>query len=80
MKAKPKSRKRASRGRTKARPQLRRDPSERDAKDFIVAAIEASLTEALERLGFSRREVKGLLAGSTKALTAGVRQKLAVAR
>jgi hypothetical protein len=43
-----------------------------------VAAIEASLKETLEQLGFSNREVKDLLAGSTNALTAAVREKLKV--
>jgi hypothetical protein len=74
MKAKPKGIKRVPR--VKARCQRGGNPSERDAKDFIVAAIEASLTETLEQLGFSNREVKDLLAGSTKALTAAVREKL----
>ena len=45
-------------------------------KDFIVAAIETSLSETLEQLGFSKREVKDLLEGSTKALTTAVREKL----
>jgi hypothetical protein len=76
VKANLKGAKRASRGKGKARPQPSRDPSERDAKDFIVAAIEASLTQTLEQLGFTNREVKDLLAGSTKALTEAVREKL----
>jgi len=76
MKSKPKGAKRASRVKTKARPQPGSDPSEREAKDFLVAAIETSLTESLEKIGFTRREVKGLLAGSTKEMTAAVREKL----
>ena len=55
----------------KARRQLGENPSEREVKDFIVAAIETSLSETLRQLGFSRREVKDLLEGSTKALTSG---------
>jgi hypothetical protein len=58
IKAKPKGIKRVSR--VKARRQLGKEPSERDAKDFIVAAIEASLKETLEQLRFSDREVKDL--------------------
>lgn len=41
-----------------------------------MAAIEASLAENLEQMGFSKREVKNLLAGSGKALTAAVRERL----
>jgi len=66
----------ASRVKTEAGRQLGRNPSEREVKDFIVAAIETSLSEKLEQIGFSKREVKELLAGSGKALTAAVREKL----
>jgi len=41
-----------------------------------VGAIEASLSESLEQMGFCKREVKDLLAGSTDALTAALREKL----
>ena len=73
MKSKPNGPKRI-----KSEPQrpLGENPSEREVKDFIVAAIESSLSETLEQLGFSKREVKDLLEGSTKALTAAVREKL----
>jgi hypothetical protein len=76
MKSKPNGPTRASRPKAKARRQLRKNPSEREVKDFIVAAIESSLSETLEQMGFSKREVKDLLEGSTKALTAAVREKL----
>jgi len=66
----------ASRVKAKAGRQLGRNPSEREVKDFIVATIETSLSEKLEQIGFSKREVKELLAGSGKALTAAVREKL----
>jgi len=46
------------------------------SKDFMVAAIEVSLTEALEQIGFSKLEVKSLLTGSTNEFTAAVRDKL----
>jgi len=72
MKSKPKG---AERVKITARRQLGRNPSEREVKDFIVGVIETSLTENLEQMGFSKREVKDLLAGSTKALTAAVREK-----
>jgi hypothetical protein len=58
------------------RRQLGKNPSDREVKDFIVAAIETSLSETLEQLGFTKREVKDLLEGSTNALTAAVREKL----
>jgi len=76
MKSKPKDAKRASRAKPDARRQLGEDPSEREVKDFMVAAIEASLTETLEQIGFSKLEVRRLLAGSTKEFTAAVREKL----
>ena len=76
MKSKPQGAKRASRAKSKARRQLGEDPTEREVKDFIVGAIETSLSETLEQMGFTRREVKDLLAGSTKALTAAVREKV----
>jgi hypothetical protein len=76
VKSKPKRRKRASRVKAKARHQLGENPSEREVKDFIVAAIETSLSETLEQLGFSKREVKDLLEGSSTALTTAVREKL----
>jgi hypothetical protein len=76
MKPKPRGPKRASRVKTKARRQLGRNLSEREVKDFIVAAIETSLSGKLKQMGFSKREVKDLLAGSGKALTAAVREKL----
>ncbi len=76
MKSTPEKPKRASRVKTKAGRQLRRNPSEREVKDFIVAAIETSLAENLKQMGFSKREVKDLLAGSGKALTTAVREKL----
>ncbi|HME68921.1 MAG TPA: hypothetical protein VKM54_03535 [Myxococcota bacterium] len=76
MKPKPTGPNRASGVKTKARRQLGRNPSEREVKDFIVAAIETSLSENLEEMGFSEREVKALLAGSGKALTVAVREKL----
>ena len=60
----------------KARRQLGENASEREVKDFIVAAIETSLSETLEQLGFSKREAKDFLEGSTKALTTAVREKL----
>jgi hypothetical protein len=72
---KPKGPKRISRAKSKAC-QLGQDPSEREVRDFMVAAIEASLTETLEKLGFSKLEVKSLLAGSTNEFTAAVRDKL----
>jgi hypothetical protein len=61
---------------TKVGRQLGRNPSERELKDFIVAASETSLTENLKQMGFSKREVRDLLAGSGKALTAAVREKI----
>ena len=70
MKSKPRGAK------TEAHLQLGKNPSEREVKDFIVGAIETSLSESFEQMGFSRREVKDLLAGSTNALTAAVREKL----
>jgi hypothetical protein len=73
MKAKPK---RPERVKTKAHRQLGKNPNEREVKDFIVAAIETSLSGKLKQMGFSKREVKGLLAGSGRALTAAVREKL----
>ena len=73
MKSKPKG---PERVKTKVRRQLGKNPSEREVKDFIVAAIETSLSETLEQLGFTEREVKDLLEGSTKALTTAVREKL----
>jgi len=76
MKSKPKNAKRASRVKSRGRPQLASDPSERDVKDFMVATIEASLTETLEQIGFSKLQVKRLLAGSTNEFTAAVREKL----
>ncbi len=76
MKSKLKGAKRTSRVRARVRRQLGKNPSEREVKDFIVAAIETSLSETLEQLGFSKREVKDLLEGSTKALTTAVREKL----
>ncbi|HME73356.1 MAG TPA: hypothetical protein VKM54_26365 [Myxococcota bacterium] len=60
MKPKPKGPKRASRVKTKAGRQLGKNPSEREVKDFIVGAIETSLAENLEQMGFSKREVKDL--------------------
>ena len=72
MKSKPKG---AERVKITARRQLGRNPSEREVKDFIVGVIETSLTENLEQMGFSKREVKDLLAGSTNALTAAVEEK-----
>ena len=76
MKAKPVGTKRATRAKPKARRQRNQDPSEREAKDFIVSAIQKSLTETLEKMGFSKREVNDLLSGPTSALTAAVREKL----
>jgi len=76
MKSEPKRPKHASRAKTEACRQLGRNPSEREVKDFIVGAIEASLSESLEQMGFCKREVKDLLAGSTDALTAALREKL----
>lgn len=76
MRSKPKRPKLTSRVKTKPRRQLGENPSEREVKDFIVAAIETSLSKTLEQLGFSKREAKDLLEGSTKALTTAVREKL----
>ncbi len=76
MKSEPKRPKHASRAKTEACRQLGRNPSEREVKDFIVGAIQASLSESLEQMGFSKREMKKLLAGSGKALTTAVREKL----
>jgi hypothetical protein len=76
MKSRSKEPTRASRAKAKARRQLGKNPSEREVKDFIVAAIETSLSETLEQLGFSQRKVKDLLEGSTKALTTAGREKL----
>lgn len=39
----------------------------REVKDFIVAAIETSLSGKLKQMGFSKRDAKDLLAGSGKA-------------
>jgi hypothetical protein len=76
VRAKLKRAKRASRVKARAGRRHGKEPSERDAKEFIVAAIEESLTQTLKQLGFSNREVKDLLAGSTKVLTAAVGEKL----
>jgi len=74
---KPKRPKLIVRVKAKARRQLGGDDlSQREAKNFLVAAIETSLTKSLKRIGFSKSEVKGLLAGSTNSLTAAVREKL----
>jgi hypothetical protein len=48
----------------------------REVKNFTVAAIETSLPGKLKQMEFSKREAKDLLAGSGKALTAAVREKL----
>ena len=72
----PKGQKRTSRVKTTARRQLPTHPTDREVKDILVGAIEASLTESLENMGFTKREVEGLLLGSTKALTEAVREKL----
>jgi len=48
----PSSAKHTSHLKTKTRRQVGRDdPSEHEAKDFLVAAIEKSLTESLEQIG-----------------------------
>jgi hypothetical protein len=76
VKTKLKRSKRAPRGKARAGRRHGKEPSERDAKEFIVAAIEESLTQTLRQLGFTNRKVKDLLVGSTSTLTAAVREKL----
>jgi len=73
---KPKGPKRTSHAKPKARHQPGKKLTDREVKDILVGAIETSLTQSLENMGFTKREVRGLLTGSTKALTEAVRQKL----
>jgi len=72
MKSKPKGPKRAARVKAQVRRPRGKDPSDERA---LTAIIEILVLRTLERMGFSKREVKDLLAGSTNALTAAVEEK-----
>ncbi|HTF32429.1 MAG TPA: hypothetical protein VK714_01875 [Myxococcota bacterium] len=83
MKSKPtKGSKRASRVKTEAQSQLGKNPSSEEVKDFILAKLQAATSEKatsenlMRMWGFSESEAKALIAGSKKARTKAIMEKV----